>query len=162
MKPLYELTGERAQIQSMADDGVPLEQLTDTLELISAEFDSKVEACLMVIENQQAYAEALKSQEKAFSDRRKAAETQAENLKRYVKDCMTKAGKDKAGSIKVATLTKPRKVLRLLNEDGLPEQYREQVISYKTDKKAIEQALKDGVEVAGAALVDSDYGLRIK
>lgn len=162
MKPLYELTGDLAQIQQMADDGVPLDQLTDTLELIGAELDAKVEACLMVIENQVAYADALKAQEKAFAERRKAAETQSENLKRYVKDCMAKAGKDKAGSIKVATLTKPRKVLYIVNDGDLPDEYRQQVVRYTIDKKAIEQQLKDGVEVSGAELVDSDYGLRIK
>ena len=162
MKPLYELTGELAQIQQMADDGVPLEQLADTLDLIGAEFDQKIDACLSVIANLQAEAEMCKAEAQAFSDRKKAAETQAENLKRYVKDCMAKSGKDKAGHLKLATLTKPRKVLQISDESALPESYREQVVSYKTDKKAVEQALKDGVEVPGAALVDSDYGLRIK
>lgn len=162
MKPLYEITGDLGQIQAMVDEGVPLDQLSDTLELINSDFDSKVEACVMVIENQLAYADALKYQERAFSERRKAAETQADNLKRYVKDCMARAGKDKAGKIKTATLTKPRKVLSIINEDGLPQKYREQVISYQIDKKAIEQALKDGIEISGAELIDSDFGLRIK
>lgn len=162
MKPLYELTGELAQIQQMADEGVPMEQLADTLDLIGAEFDHKVDGCLRVMANLQAEADMLKAEEKALSDRRKSAENQADNLKRYIKDCMIKAGKDKAGELKLATLTKPRKVLQISDESALPELYREQVISYKTDKKAVEQALKDGVEVPGAVLVDSDYGLRIK
>lgn len=162
MKPLYILTGELSQIQQLADDGVPMEQLADTLELISAEFDSKIDACLMVIANLQAEADMCKAEAQAFSERKKAAENQIESLKRYVKDCMAKSGKDKAGNIKQATLTKPRKVLQIADESLLPEQYRAQIISYTTDKKAIEQALKDGTDVAGAALVDSDYGLRIK
>ena len=162
MKPLYILTGELSQIQQLADDGVPIEQLTDTLELIEAEFDEKIDACLMVIANLQAEADMCKAEAHAFSDRKKAAENQVESLKRYIKDCMAKSGKDKAGHLKLATLTKPRKVLQIVDESLLPEQYRAEVVSYTTDKKAIEQALKDGGEVAGAALVDSDYGLRIK
>lgn len=162
MKPLYTLTGELSQIQQLADDGVPMEQLTDTLELIGAEFDEKVDACLMVIANLQAEADMCKAEAQAFSDRKRASENQIESLKRYVKDCMAKSGKDKSGHLKLATLTKPRKVLQISDESLLPEQYRTQVVSYTTDKKAIEQALKDGGEVAGAVLVDSDYGLRIK
>lgn len=162
MKPLYELTGDLQQIQALADEGVPMEQLQDTIDLIDADFDAKVESCVMVIANQQGYIDALKAEEKALAERRKAAENQAENLKRYVKDCMIKADKTKAGTIKQATLTKPRKVLSIFDEEKLSDEYRQQVISYKTDKKAIETKLKAGEEVAGAELVDSDYGLRIK
>jgi len=162
MKPLYELTGDLMQIQALADEGVPLEQLADTLELIGADFDAKVDACLQVMANLEAEADMCKAQEQAFAARRKAAETQAENLKRYVKDCMAKAGKDKAGGLKVATLTKPRKVVQIDDESVLPAEYLQQVVTVKTDKKAIEEALKSGAEVPGAALVDSDYGLRIK
>ena len=75
---------------------------------------------------------------------------------------MIKADKTKAGTIKQAILTKPRKVLSIADEEKLSDEYRQQVISYKTDKKAIEAKLKAGEKVAGAELVDSDYGLRIK
>ena len=160
MRPLYVLTGELSQIQQLADDGVPMAQLADTLELINAEFDSKIDACLMVIANLQAEADMCKAEAQAFSERKKAAESQVESLKRYVKDCMAKSGKDKAGSVKQATLTKPCKVVQISDESALPASFC--TMSIKIDKRAIESALKGGELVSGAELVDSEPGLRIK
>jgi len=162
MKPLYEISGQFSQLQQMIDDGTPLEDLVDTLDMLNMEFDAKIDNCLKVMANLSAEADMLKAEAAALSERKKAVEAQSERMKQYIKDCMAKAGVSSAGGVKKATLTKPRKILHLIDEDGLPEQYREQVVSWKTDKKAIEAALKAGEVISGAELVDSEPGLRIK
>lgn len=162
MKKLYEITGQLSQLQEMIDDGQPLGELEDTLDMLNLEFDAKIDGCLKVVANLLAEAEMLKVEAAALTDRKRSTEAQIESLKRYIKDCMSKAGASKAGVLKQATLTKPRKILRLVDEGSLPDQYREQVFSWKTDKKAIEAALNAGDVIKGAELVDSEPGLRIK
>ena len=161
MKPLYEISGQFSQLQKMIDDGTPLEDLADTLDMLNMEFDAKIDNCLKVMANLSAEAEMLKTEAAALSEREKTVEAQSERMKRYIKDCMAKAGVSKAGGVKMATLTAPRKVLRI-DDDAIPTDYCEQVISWKVDKKAIESALKSGETVPGAELVDSEPGLRIK
>lgn len=160
MKPLYEMTADMLEIQRLADEGVPMEQLQDTAEVLSGDFNSKVDACLQVVANLQAEADMLKTEIDKLAERKKSAEASAERLKQYVKQCMVSAGINKAGSLKMATITKPRKVVQISDESSLPTQFVSMVP--KIDRRAIEVALKDGESVSGAELVDSEPGLRIK
>lgn len=160
MKPLYEMTADMLEIQRLADEGVPIEQLQDTVELLSGDFNSKVDASLQVVANLQAEADMLKAEIDRLTERKKSAEASAERLKQYVKQCMTSAGITKAGSLKMATITKPSKVVQISDESSLPTQFVSMVP--KIDKRAIESALKDGESVSGAELVDSEPGLRVK
>lgn len=162
MKKLYEITGQLGQLQEMIDDGQPLDELADTLDMLNLEFDAKIDGCLKVVANLSAEAEMLKTEAAALTERKRSAEAQVESLKRYIKDCMAKAGVSKAGGIKQATLTLPRKILHISDDDAIPKDYCEQVVTWKTDKKAIESALKAGDVVPGAELIDSEPGLRIK
>ena len=160
MKPLYEMTADMLEIRRLADEGVPEEQLQDTVELLEGDFNAKVDACLKIVANLQAEADMLKAEIASFTERKKAAEGSVERLKQYIKKCMVSAGIDKAGVLKSATITKPRKVVHLSDESALPSSFVEMVP--KIDKRGIEKALKDGEAVSGAELVDSEPGLRIK
>ena len=160
MKPLYEMTADMLEIQRLADEGVPMEQLQDTVDILSGDFNAKVDACLQVVANLQAEADMLKAEIDKMAERKKSSESSVERLKQYVKKCMSSAGIDKAGGLKMATLTKPRKVVQIGDESVLPPQFVAMVP--KIDKRAIEAALKGGELVSGAELVDSEPGLRIK
>lgn len=162
MKPLYEISGQFIQLQQMIDDGTPLEDLADTLDMLNMEFDAKIDNCLKVMANLSAEADMLKAEAAALSERKKAVEAQSERMKQYVKDCMAKAGVSKAGGVKVATITAPRKILSITDNASIPKDYCERVISWSADKKAIEAALNAGEVISGAELVDSEPGLRIK
>lgn len=162
MKKLYEITGQLSQLQEMIDNGQPLDELADTLDMLNLEFDAKIDGCLKVVTNLSAEAEMLKVEAAALAERKRSAEAQVESLKRYIKDCMAKAGVSKAGGIKQATLTKPRKMLHIIDETKIPAAYIEEVVTIKVDKKAIEAKLKADELVEGAELIDQEPSLRIK
>ena len=88
---LYEYAAEFAELFDNLDDmdGEDMEQAWfDTLESIEAEFDDKAENVIAYIKELESQAAALKEQEKAFAERRRAKEHHAERLKKYLLDCM--------------------------------------------------------------------------
>lgn len=95
---LYDYAAEFAELFDSLDDmdGEDMEQAWfDTLESIEAEFDDKAENVIAFIKELNAQAAALKEQEKAFAERRRAKEHHAERLKKYLLGCMNTVGRKK-------------------------------------------------------------------
>ena len=81
---LYKITESMKEVQSMIDEGVPLDQLEDTMKLIEMDFKEKAGSILFVLANIKSEVEACKVEEVRLADRRKAKEKQAEKLKEYL------------------------------------------------------------------------------
>jgi len=95
---LYEYAEEFGALFDSLDemDGEEMEQAWfDTLESVEAEFDDKAENVIAFIKELNAQAAALKEQEKAFAERRRAKEHHAERLKKYLLGCMNTVGRKK-------------------------------------------------------------------
>lgn len=110
--------------------------------------EEKIEQMLLYHKNLRAEAEALKTEEKMFTARRRAAENRAEGIKSYVLD-MLRGEKFKTARVQVTGRKSSR--VEIVDESKLPPEF----VSYETkiDKAGIKAAMKDG-DVPGAELVE--------
>jgi predicted nuclease with TOPRIM domain len=126
--------------------------LQDTLESIEEEIHDKAENIAKLVKNINADVDALKSEEKRLADRRKSLENKVTHLKDYLQNQLEVAGLDKVKrpTLTVSIQNNPPSVKvideKLLSDYMIP-------VEPKLDKKAILTALKEGMEVSGAELV---------
>lgn len=133
------------------------ENLLNELQL---ERDTKIENIAKWIKNLEADSKAYKEQKDIFAQKQKSAESKMDSLKRYLSaylDGNQFEAKDK--SIK-CTFRKSESV-NILSLDELRDEYKVEKIEVSADKKAIKEAIKNGLVVAGAELITSN-NLQIK
>jgi len=160
---LYEITGSMKEIETMISDGVPEDQLADTIDMIKGDFESKGESILFLLANLSGDIEAFKTEEKRLSDRRRAIEKSKAKLEEYlVYNMQAMKLKKISGGIKSASLSKPKPVLKITDESLIPDEYRSIKVVDSIDKKAALTALKAGTEIPGATIGESKPGLTIK
>ena len=121
----------------------------DALEALEIEKNAKIENVALYIKNLAAEAAAIREEEKALQDRRKAKENKAEALKKYLSFCLNGA-KFESSKVGIAW----RKSTALEIEDGaiLPLQFVK--VKEEYDKTKIKEALKSGEEIEGCRLVE--------
>lgn len=110
--------------------------------------EEKIEQMLLYYKNTNAEAEMLKTEEKMFTARRRAAEKRAEGIKNYVLGTLH-GEKFKTARVQVSSRKSAR--VEIVDESKLPPEF----VSYETkiDKAGIKAAMKDG-DVPGAELVE--------
>jgi len=163
---LYKITESMKEVQAMIDDGVPLDQLEDTMQLIELDFKEKAESILYVLANIRSEMEACKAEETRLADRRKAKEKQAEKLKEYLLYNMQelKSGKIDNG-VMSANIRKGAPVLVITNEDAIPNEYKKIAVTSSIDKKELLKALKaleEGETIEGVEIGVGKNTLTIK
>lgn len=163
---LYEITGAMREVQKMIDDGVPLDQLQDTLNEIEIDFKEKAEQCLFALANLDSEIAGCKTEEDRLAARRKSKVNQKEALKKYLLFNMQelKSGKIDNG-VMTASLRKGAPALSITNEDEIPVEYKKIHTSISTDKKALLSALKElseGETIKGAEVVTGKTTLTVK
>lgn len=107
---------------------------------------------------------AMKEEEKRISEARKALESRNENFKKYVKECMERAGFTKIETMLGAlSIAKSPISVEIINEDELPSEFKLEVVTTKIDKKAIADNFKVTGEVpTGVVIHTENTNLRIK
>lgn len=113
--------------------------------------EEKLENLALWVKDLKAEADAIKAEEKALAERRQAKERKAESIKKYLEKEL--AGQKFETSRAVCSFRKSQKV-NITNVDKIPDDY----LRYKEpepDKTAIKAAIKDGLTVEGAELIDS-------
>lgn len=150
MASLYEINQEILNCVDLETGEILDEQAFEALQM---ERNEKLENIALWVKNLTSEAEALKAEEKAFAERRKAAEKKAESLKRYL-DSALKG--QKFNTTKVAISYRKSTSVDVLDVEKLPEAYRKTVTTVSADKVAISSALKAGELVDGATLVEKN------
>lgn len=163
---LYTLTTQYQAVQRMIDEGVPVEQLTDTLDGIEAGLEEKAENILYLINEASGDIEKIKTEEKRLSEKRKQAENQVARLKEYLIENMTAQDKKKIdnGVIK-CSIIKPKPVLVMTDESAIPSEFKKIKVTSAVDKKELLAYLKElpeGEKVEGAEIGQSKYSISIK
>lgn len=153
---LYHMTEEyRQALQELNDADLPDEVVRDTLEALGGELIKKGEAVAAFTLNLAAEIDAIKAVEKRISDRRKALEKRADNMREYLRTNMEKAGiseiKALDGSF-TAKLGKGRPSVVIDDESALPDDSDYVRWTKAPNKTAIADAIKAGKEVPGAHL----------
>ena len=155
---LYELSIAFQEVQNMDLDP---EVMKDTLDSIGGTFENKAENMAKLIRNLESDRLAYKEEEDRLKTKRQAVENKLKWLKTYLKDCMKLTGKTKfkSGMFNFSIQKNPVSV-NINNKKILPEDY---LIpqSPKVNNTLLKKALKDGIEVPGAELKQTE-GLRIR
>lgn len=120
------------------------------LDKLQMERDEKIENIGCWIKNLTADAEALKEQKLIFAERQKAAENKVESLKRYLANYL--AGQ-KFSTPKVVISFRKASSVNITDMAAIPKKYLK-VVEPTADKTAIKDAIKAGISVAGAEIVE--------
>ena len=128
----------------------------DKLNELQLEKDAKIENVACWIKELKAEAEAIKAEKLALAERQRVAENKAESLKKWLAYAL-QGEKFKTAKCSVS-FRKTESVE--VTEEGLEALMKEhdELLTYKApepNKKAIKDALKDGLNVAGVQLVQN-------
>ena len=154
---LYEIDNAiREVLESAADPETGElvdEELLEQYDKLIMDRDQKVENVGLFIKNLEADAKAIREEEKALADRRRAAENKAEHLRNYLQFCL---GGQKFSTPRLTVSFRKSKKLEFDEAHlyDIPEDY----LRYKEpelDKKRITEALKAGEDIPGCSLVEN-------
>ena len=150
---LYEINSEIMSCIDM-ETGEVID--TEKLNELQLERDAKIENVALWIKELKAEAEAIKNEEQALADRQRVAENKAESLKNWIAYALN-GEKFKTAKCSVSFRTTESVEV---TEEGLESLMNghDELLTYKApepNKKAIKQALKDGLNVAGVQLVQN-------
>ena len=156
---LYELVDAALDLEEQLEAGEMDEQaFTEAIDSIG--LDKKIESICGVLRNLEAEAEAFKAEKERLAARERTARNAVDRLKAYLVENVKTLG---AKTVKVGTFALSlgkSKSVEVLDATKIPAQYLIEQAP-KVDKANISKALKGGIEVPGARLLESEY-LRIR
>ena len=128
----------------------------EKLDALNMERDAKIENVVLWIKDLKAEAEAIKAEKLTLAERQKVAENKVESLKKWVAYAL---GGQKFSTAKCAVSFRNTESVEV-TEEGLEAlmKWHNELLTYKApepNKKAIKDAIKDGLSVAGVQLVQN-------
>ncbi len=155
---LYEIRTDYLEaLEALSDPDLelPEEAIADTLEGLEGQLDEKAINVAAFMRHLEATAAAIKDAEERMARRRRAIEKRAADLKEYLKMNMEAAGITKIESpwFELAIRRNPPAVA-ITDPNRIPDEFTEEVTTIKFDKSAIKGALKAGLDVPGARLLN--------
>lgn len=155
---LYELSSNYRAIQEMDLDE---ETLRDTLDSIIGEAEPKAENIVKWIRNLKGENTAIKEEETRLKNKRITNENKIKALSLYLEDFLKNSGltRLKTGLFTLSIQNNPPS-LEIYDSTLIPDKYLIEQLP-TIDKQAIKELLKNGIEVPGAELKQTE-GLRIR
>lgn len=163
MTKLWEIAEEFKSLNELVESGeLTSEQIADTLEATEGEFQDKGKAIAMFIENVGSDVDQLDLMIKNLTARKKRLANKQESLRSYLADNMHRTGVTKIQSTEMTiSYVKPRMNV-VVDCDPLELDFDYQIVEIKANKKAIGDAIKEGIEVNGARIEPGKPSIRIK
>ena len=162
---LYNITNRFAELMDKANEGELTEEEYNELgNELALELQNKSANIIGYIKNSESLLDAMKAEEKRLSNIRKQGEAKLEKFYQYVKENMERLNlleiPTELGSLKIA---KNPMSVEIENEDEIPSEFKQEVVTTKIDKTAIKNHFKEtGEIVAGTRIIDNKTSLRIK
>lgn len=162
---LYNITSKFVELINKANEGdLTEEEYNELGNELALELQNKSANIIGYIKNSESLLEAMKAEEKRLSDIRRQGEIKLEKFYQYVKENMEKLGlveiPTELGSLKI---TKNPMSVEIENEDEIPSEFKQEVITIKIDKTAIKNHFKEtGEIVAGTRIINDKTSLRVK
>lgn len=119
---------------------------------LQMERTEKIKNVALWVKNLNAFVTALKAERDAFDERMKSAQKKADGLKKYLADALQG---QKFSTDECVVSFRRSAAVAVLDEAVLPSEYIAEKITKSPDKAAIKAAIKSGIDVPGAALVDN-------
>lgn len=162
---LYNITNRFVELMDKAQEGELTEEEYNELgNELALELQNKSTNIIGYVKNSEYLLDSIKAEEKRLADMRKMGENKLDKFKQYVKENMERLGLDKIptelGSLAIA---KNPMSVEIENEDEIPSEFKQEVVTVKIDKTAIKNHFKEtGEIVSGTRIVDNKTSLRIK
>lgn len=159
---LYEITGAFPKL--MAQEEMSEEDKNKVEEELTTLLQKKSNAIIAYSKNIELTIKAMKEEESRISTNRKALENRLEQFKKYVKECMEGNGINKIETdLGTLSIAKSPISVEIVNEEEIPDEYKEVIFTTKVDKKKIADAFKStGELVEGVEIHTDNTNLRIK
>lgn len=159
---LYQITGAFPAIMEQ-DEMAP--ELKEEIEReLTVLLHEKSQNIIGYTRNIELTIEAMKTEEKRISEQRKALENKLDKFKEYVKNCMEQGGFTKVDTgLGTLTIARNPMSVEIENENEVPAEFKQEIVTVKVDKTAIKNHFKETGEVLpGIKIVDDKTTLRIK
>lgn len=159
------LASDYAKLQQLVEtsDELTPEMIADTLEGIEGAMGDKLDAAYSHVRNLEGLAKTVDDEIKRLGDRKKSFENRAKQIRQYVLMCLLASGQDKLKTTtNTFTAAKGRASVIIDNQDLLPDELVTVQTLVAPDKKAIQEAIENGVEVKGAHIEIGERTLRVR
>lgn len=124
----------------------------EKLEALQMERGRKIENVALWVKNLKADLAAFKAEKEAFAEREKQTKAKIESLSEWL---TTALDGQKFSTSKVAVSFRKSEAVEIKDESALPKEFIREKIETAPDKAAIKEALKNNIQVPGAALVQN-------
>lgn len=165
---LYELAQDYKDFLQAIEDGlIPEEAIKDSLESITCLIEDKADNIACMIKNLNAEALAIKTEEQALAERRKAKERQVERLKDYLSETLLSANYTKIETARNKISFRKSESVSIENEDDFIHwamKERGEFLTFKAptvNKTEIKKALALG-EVLEGVSIETKQNVQIK
>lgn len=162
---LYNITNRFAELMDKVQEGELTEEEYNELgNELALELQNKSANIIGYVKNSEYLLDSIKAEEKRLADMRKIGENKLDKFKQYVKENMERLGLEKIptelGNLAIA---KNPMSVEIENENEIPSEFKQEVVTIKIDKTAIKNHFKEtGEIIAGTRIVDNKTSLRIK
>ena len=159
---LYQITNAFPVL--MANEEISEEDKAKIKEELTLLLQQKSQNTIGYVKNIELTIDAMKSEEKRISEQRKGLENRLARFKEYVKECMDQNGITKIEtSLGTLTIAKNPISVEIINEEEIPNEYKQEIVTIKPDKKAISDYFKEtGEVISGVKINTQNTSLRIK
>jgi hypothetical protein len=158
---LYTLTTEAQMIASLLETEELTPELEGMLVINQQELTQKSIDYAKVIRNKEADSDAIEVEIKRLKAMKEAKDRAIDKMKEAVRQAMLSAGIDKIESSLFKLSLRRSEAVEVVNIDQLPESLTVVKKTVSADKLKIKEAIKNGVTVEGAVLVEN-FSLQIK
>lgn len=162
---LYNITNKFTELMDKAQEGELTEQEYNELgEELALQLQQKGRNIIGYTRDIELIINAMKEEEKRISDNRKSLENKLDKFKQYVKENMERLGITKMDTeLGTLSIAKNPMSVEIENEEEVPNEFKQEVITIKIDKTAIKNHFKEtGEIIPGTKIIDDKTSFRIK
>lgn len=162
---LYNITDKFIEIMDKVQDGeITEEEYNELGQELAVALQNKSIGIIGYIQNKEALIDAVDVQIKRLQDLKKQKTNNLDKFKQYVKENMEKLGITKLETeIGKMSIAKNPLSIEIENEDEIPSEFKQEVMTVKIDKTAIKTYFKEtGEIVPGTRIISDKTSLRVK
>lgn len=162
---LYSITNKFVELMDKAQEGELTEEEYNELgQELALELQRKSGGIVGYYQNESALIDAVDMQIKRLQEFKKVKQNNLDRFKQYVKENMEKLGITKIET-ELGTLSMAKSPLsvEIVNEEEVPGEFKQEIVTTKIDKKAIADSFKaTGELIEGVAIHTENTNLRIR
>lgn len=165
MNSLYKITDKFIGLMNRAEAGELTEEEYNQLgEELAIELQNKGTNIVGYALNEESLIDAIDIQIKRLQEFKKLKQNNLDRFKEYVKDNMERLGITKMDTeLGILSIAKNPMSVEIVNEDEIPKEFKQEIVTEMIDKTAIKKHFKEtGEMIPGTNIIDDKTSLRIK